>query len=371
MNINRPLRQLSFWPTFQIAALLTVATIHGASLGDGGIFLSPERIDAIKERVRLRQEPTYGAFEKLQADADQALTAEANAPKVWYVPRFYADAQGHKDAKLGLRDDANSAYALALMYQITGNAEYGKGAARYLDSWVETVEETSAKDDSKLSFSYHFPPFIFAADLIDDSESIWPKSNQEAFREFLRNKAIPMNTMERQNNWGNWGVTMTMAAAVYLRDQDLFDQTAERWKALTRDQIADDGHMRHEVSRQEGGDRGIWYSHFSLMPQTISAEIARLQNIDLYDYRSPEGRSLQLAFETLTPWAHHPETFPYYKGDDPSKQHATDYVSYWEILNARWPNEDATAMLEGMRPLTAEHSAPYLTLTHGLFPADL
>ena len=43
----------------------------------------------------------------------------------------------------------------------------------------------------------------------------------------------------------------------------------------------------------------------------------------------------------------------------------TDYVSYYEILNPRWPNADAAAMLAALRPLSATHSAPALTFTHG------
>lgn len=35
------------------------------------------------------------------------------------------------------------------------------------------------------------------------------------------------------------------------------------------------------------------------------------------------------------------------------------------ILNARWPNPDAAAMLAQRRPLTASHCTPHLTFTHG------
>lgn len=101
------------------------------------------------------------------------------------------------------------------------------------------------------------------------------------------------------------------------------------------------------------------------MPQTLAAEIARVHGIDLYDYRSPNGRTLRQAFERIVPWASDPRTFPYYKGQDPKGQMGTDYISYWEILNARWPQAAATGLLARMRPLTATHSAPYLTFTHG------
>ena len=41
------------------------------------------------------------------------------------------------------------------------------------------------------------------------------------------------------------------------------------------------------------------------------------------------------------------------------------YFSYFEILHAHWPNEDAEVLLREARPITARHSAPVLTFTHG------
>ncbi|WP_269541059.1 alginate lyase family protein [Cerasicoccus fimbriatus] len=346
--------------------LLGLLRIQAANLGELGIFLSQDRIDQIKQRIQAEQEPTYQAYLQLEQDAIAAAAGKPRPPTIWYVPGYYSDPDGHQAAKLALHDDANSVYALALMYKLTGNDEFAEEAARYIDAWVETVEEMRTHDDSRLSFSYHFPPFIFAADLIEDNTHIWPEAEQQAFRDFVRNKALPMNTMHVANNWGNWGGVLVFASAVYLQDEDLFDEAVARWKALTRDQIADDGHLRHEVRRQTLGDRGIWYSHFSLMPQTISAEIARLQGLDLFNWKSPEGRCLELAYETLVPWTVDPSTFPYYTGT--SGQKLTDYISYWEILNMHWPNDLAAGMIEEMRPLTADHSAPYLTLTHGSLP---
>jgi hypothetical protein len=157
-----------------------------------------------------------------------------------------------------------------------------------------------------------------------------------------------------------------MAGAAYLRDRALFDKGIARWKEFVEEQIADDGHLPHEVGRNGGvGEHGLWYSHFTLMPQTIAAEIARVNGVELYDYRSPKGHTLRAAFERLAPWTHNPQSFPYYKGQDPKGQKGTNYVSYWEILNSHWPHPDASAMLAAMRPLTATHCTPQLTFTHG------
>ena len=93
-------------------------------------------------------------------------------------------------------------------------------------------------------------------------------------------------------------------------------------------------------------------------------EILRLAGRDLYDWRSPEGHTLRQAFGPLAGWSRDPSSFPYWEGD-PERLTGVTYYSYFEILNARWPNADATALLRNARPMTARHSAPVLTFTHG------
>lgn len=333
-------------------------------IGREGVFLTDARIDELRRRVEGRVEPTYTAWRALAAEAAAHLDATPHAPEVWYVPGFYRDADGHRAAKLGLQTDANAAYVLALHHRIAGDPRSAAAAVRLIRAWATRVRRMRTEDDSKLSFSYHFPALVFAADLLRDSPA-FPADDRAAFRAFVREKALPMNTMDVHNNWGNWGLVLVLASAAHLGDEALFERGVARWKHFVEEQIAPDGHLPHEVGRNNGlGERGLWYSHFTLMPQTLAAEIARVQGVSLYDYRSPGGRTLRLAFERLAPWTLRPDTFPYYRGE-PGGQLGTDYVGYFEILNALWPNAAATELLRRSRPLSATHSAPHLTFTHG------
>ena len=330
-----------------------------------GVFISPKRVETLRTRVTNKIEPTYTAFLQLQAFANKALEREPHVPNRWYVPGFYRDAKGHRDAKDGLADDANSAYALALMFRLNSDEKYARAAIRFIDAWAQ-LQELDRKDDSTLSFSYHFPALIFAADLLENWQG-WPQEKQDTFKTFVRDKAMPMNTMSRHNNWGSWGLVLWLAGAAYLDDKAAFDRGVARYKEFIEKQIAEDGHLPLEVVRNNGiGEHGLWYTHFSLMPLTIAAEIARVNGTDLFEYQAPNGRTLRSAFERVAPWTRDIKTFPYFKpktGEE--KQVGFDYISYWEILNARWPHNDATAMLQEKRPLTATHSTPFLTLTHG------
>ena len=133
-----------------------------------GVFVSPDRLAELRKLVAAKAEPTWTAWLALKKEADSALEAEPHAPKSWYVPGYYRDAEGHRNAKNGLQDDANRSYTLALAWRMTDDERYVRAAIKLIDAWPQTVEEMSTKDDSTLSFSYHFPAMIFAADLLRD-----------------------------------------------------------------------------------------------------------------------------------------------------------------------------------------------------------
>jgi hypothetical protein len=328
----------------------------------GQVFLTDQRIREIKQDIREQRQPAYGAFLELRDYISQHSKVVPDVPQTWYVPGFYKDAEGHRRAKNGLRDQANTAYALALKFRLTGEKKYAEKSVRLIRAWSTGLDSMSKKDDSTLSFSYHFPAMIFAADLLRGQE-VWPQDSQRKFELFLREKALPMHTMDRENNWGNWGLVLVSAIATYLQDESLFRDSVARWKYFIEHQIAEDGHLPHEVNRS-GGMRGIWYSHFTLMPQTVAAEILSVNGADLYSYESPSRRNLRMAFKKIAEWTHSPETFPYWDGET-SELRGVDYYSYFEILNSHYPNRDAEALLVENRPMTANHSAPFLTLTHG------
>lgn len=326
------------------------------------ILVPDSTIKIMQETYKKRQGAKYNEIQALLKLADKNTNRIPNVPTIWYVPAYYSDAEGHRKAKNGLRDDANTAYALALCYRITGAEEYAQSATRIIDAWTTQIEDWSLQDDSMLSFSYHFPAMIFAADLLRN-EDVWQEEQQKVFEIFLRKKALPMSTMDRSNNWGNWGLVLSVSCAAYSRDKVLLDKCAKRWKYFIDHQIADDGHLPHEVKRS-GGRSGIWYSHFCLMPQTIAADILKNNGADLFDYVSPKGHALKQAFDRIAAWTERPETFPYWKGDA-KELGGVRYFSYFEILNGRWPNQVATRLLRTSRPMSANHSAPFLTLTHG------
>jgi len=328
------------------------------------VFLSEERLATLRERIASGAQPTAAAWSVLRAEADRNLTREPHVPEHWYVPGYYVDPDGHRTRKGGLMEDANAAYSMALAFRMTDDERYAAAALRLINAWPAGLQSTDRRDDSTLCFSYHFPALILAADLLRACPA-WTAPERQAWDRFLRETALPIHCMARANNWGNWGLVLVAAIGAWFGDREILASAAARWKEFVADQIAADGHLRYEVGRNNGtGDHGLWYSHFSLLPQTIAAEILRLNGHDLYDYVAPNGRTLRMAFHRLAPWARFPETFPYYRGAPPAPT-GSYYASYFEILQPRWPHPDAALLLAERRPLTATHATPHLTFTHG------
>ncbi len=349
--------------SFLVFILLLSCTIHNKP-NHNPVLISDARIKVSKSAVDDKSEPQYSAFLALKKEADANINHTPLPPTIWYVPGYYRDAEGHLSAKNVLQNDANLSYTFALCYRITGDMKYAEPALRIINAWATKVDSMSRADDSLLSFSYHFPAMIFAADLLRNTRA-WRESKQKVFSTFLRDKAYDMNTMHRKNNWGNWGIVLAASCAAYLGDNEKLTTCAERWKYFIESQIDENGILPHEIHRNNGRS-GIWYSHFSLMPQTLAAEILYNSGYNLFDYVAPNNRSLKLAYTgPIAEWSQNPASFPYWDGN-PEEMHGTDYYSYFEILNRHWQNDTAIELLKTNRPLTARHSAPHLTFTHGV-----
>ncbi len=347
--------------------------------GRGGVLISDGRLETILHRLDQETEPQSTAFAQLMDDVAEDIESEPSAPSVWFVPFFYNDADGHREARDGLEADANAAYRLALAYRLTGDAAYGESAAGFVEAWTYEVECFRTSEDSALAFSYHFPAMIFAADLLRDTEA-WSAEAEADFASMLRQQALEISSSisSRGNNWGNWGVTLSTAIAAYLGDDELMDEQVERAREHIEGQIDADGHLAEEVTRNGGvGDYGIWYSHFSLLPALLTAEIAEPHGYDLFSHENSHGLTLGDAVEVLAGWVETPESFPYFDGpiEDLANVRTIDYLredgvtahsmSHFEIAASRYDLPVVDRLLVEERPMTTIHAAPHLTLTHG------
>ncbi len=357
------------------AVLLPLCLCPGVRAAE--IYLTDARIEALKKRVADRVEPNYSAWVGLKKAADAALTAPAPVvPETFFSLSPYKDYAKHQENKASntFGRDAHAVFRLALAYRITGDPKYAQGAVKLLNAWATGLKTVDAKqDNTSLNICSNFPNFLIAADLLKNSPDFSP-ADQTRFRDFVKNVVVATNSaglcMKRSNNWANFGTLFAMSAGIYLQDPALFNAGVARWRQLVDSQMEADGTLKEEVNRvgsdKVPGSMGLWYSHFTLFPATIAAEVARVNGVDLYNYVSPSGKSLRLAYEKLIPWVKDPASFPFYKGTgDPTKLTGLYLIPYYEMLTRRWPNPDALAILKAHRPVKTNHCVPDETFTHG------
>ncbi|MFE5411022.1 alginate lyase family protein [Microbacterium sp. NPDC056569] len=345
----------------------------------GVVLNSPERIDAVASRVARGVEPQASAFDLLMTDAAAGMARTPAPPEVFFVPFFYNNPTAHRAARDGLQNDANTAYQLALAYRLTGDEAYGAHAAAFIDAWTGTVECVRTSEDSALAFSYHFPAFVFAAELLRGTPA-WTEDGERRFAGFLSETATPVagSILHRTNNWGSWALELTAATAAYLADDAGIEAAHTRATELLEHQIDADGHLPEEVTRNNGvGDYGIWYTHFSLLPLMLTAETLGAHGYDLHSYVNTAGTGLGDAVAAASSWVAAPESFPYYTGDVAklANVRTIDYLravgviahsmSYFELAANHHPSAALDALLAEEGPMTTIHSAPHLSLTHG------
>lgn len=366
-----------------LAVLAKLATAPGGVAGE--VLITEARLAQIRERLTAGHEPTGAYFQSLMNAVAVYRDAPTREPAQWHVPAFYQDPAGSREAKTRLVHDTTAAYSLALAYRITGDESHAANSARYIMAWVKNVQYQSTADDTQLTFSCTYPGMIYAADLIGPAPgSAWPTEDRRRFATFLGSTALSMNTASRGNNWGNWGNLLRIAIAAYLDDDALFDTSVARYKEFVRDQIGASDQLIHEVKRNGVvGDQGIGYSHFTLGPQVMAAEIAMVRGVNLYDYVAANGRGLEPVWRKVAQWTHAPETFPYFTGGDIARMSnvtVTDHdyldivrtglfpirMGYFELLNARWPVAEAEEVLAELGPNGTDIAAmQFLGLTHG------
>lgn len=370
------MKKLPITKAFFLLALLFLQQLGVAGIHP--VYLSDARIGILRDRVEKQQEPNFTAWKEVLKAADAALVATPPlVPSSLRSFSPYKDPKNHEANKGSntFTRDAQAAYRLALAYRITGDERYASGAVLLLNAWSNGLKVIEAKhQNTALNVSAALPCYIIAADLLSKSPS-FTQADRAAFTTFLRNVVLPSDSaglaMKRTNNWANFGTLLAMTAGSYLDDRVLFDRGVSRWKQLVESQMDADGTLKEEVSRPGGTDKtpgamGLWYSNFSLFPATVAAEVARVNGVDLYGYRTTSGKSLKLAFEKTLPWIKDPKSFTYYKGTgDPANLTGRFLIPHFEMLVPRFSSPLAMEILKAHRPVRTNHCVPDETFTHG------
>lgn len=204
-----------------------------AGFAHPGIVVSGPQLDAVKAKVAAKQEPWASAFTALKA---------SRFSKPTWTPRARAVVAcgGHNVINEGCTDetdDAQAAYAHALLWRLTGDQAHAAKAIEILDAWSAVL--TEHRFDEKTYVNGHLQAawageiFTKAAEVVRYGGSGWKAERISRFEGMLKNAFLPMVKDGWKGGGANGQLSMaeaTMNIGVFTNDRAVFDEGLGDWR---------------------------------------------------------------------------------------------------------------------------------------------
>ena len=316
-------------------------------------------IDA-KKRIQNNDAALVTALSRLRRDADRSLESKSfsvthkdsappsgdkhdytsTAPYWWPNPKTsnglpYIRRDGEVNPERDqtsdrsrLGDLVQSVKALALAYFLTGREDYAAHGARLLRAWfldattkmnphlryAQAVPGRNQGRAEGIIETHNLPELIDAVGLLEVSKS-WTQSEQKSLKDWfnayltwLLESAEGKAEAKAQNNHGTWYDVQLASFALFAgRDQVARKVLSEFSSNRIAKQIEPDGRQPRELDRTQAWS----YSIFNLEAFFSAASIADKLGIDLWNYDSPDKRSIRKALDWLMPFATGERKWPY------------------------------------------------------------
>ncbi|MGY8827825.1 MAG: alginate lyase family protein [Candidatus Latescibacterota bacterium] len=258
-----------------------------------GALDSQEELDFVKTQIRAGAQPWKGEYDRLLSSGAARRGPHGKA----------TINSSNSDANTS-RDDAEAAYAQALLWYYSGDETYAERSIAILNSWADLQDFTAGSDQDKLQAGWIGAVFAPAAEIMR-GYSGWAAADIASLQEMFKRAFYPQ--LNRASSWnGNVDLTQIdamMAIAVFNEDLALFNAGVERWQKRTRAYfyLTADGEVP-SIQGDGGNVPSFWskptawvdgltqetcrdnghHAQFALGSAMHAAEVAWHQGVDLY-----------------------------------------------------------------------------------------
>jgi len=258
-----------------------------------GALDSQEELDFVKAQIQAGAQPWKDEYDRLLSSSAARRGPHGKAT----INSRNSDANTS-------RDDAEAAYAQALLWHYSGDDTYAERSIAILNSWADLQDFTAGSDQDKLQAGWIGAVFAPAAEIMRSYPG-WASADIANLQEMFKRAFYPQ--LNRASSWnGNVDLTQIdamMAIAVFNEDIDLFNAGIERWKKRTRAYFylvsdaevpsinGDGGNVQSFWSKPTAWVDGLTqetcrdnghHAQFALGSAMHAAEVAWHQGVDLY-----------------------------------------------------------------------------------------
>jgi hypothetical protein len=359
-----------------------------------GILLSKPQLDFVKRQLADHKQPWTAAYDQLL----QSKYANVNwKPKARKIIECGADNNPDKGCTEEV-EDGLAAYSLSLLYALTGNVEYAKGAIRVLDAYSKKAVKHKGLN-SPLMVAFVASVMTRAGELMRylPPKGLWKAKSVKRFGQFLRKSYLPHIKKGRSYSGGNWEMAMSEAVmniGIFLNSRSVYKQGIKLWKRRMRCYIylKSDGALprkpptyswwkkkdllNHWFKQSEFVDglaqetcRDFSHTMYALSSASNAAETAHIQGDDLFGL---EQKRLVATHEFHAQYLSGAPAPSWLCNGKPNIDFREELFWGFEIVYNHYsirkgiPMPNTEKLLQSKRPVKMSYMSLWETLTHGL-----
>lgn len=322
--------------------------------------LSPAALAETKARLRANDPALQSALGRLRRQAAEAVQVAplsvmdksrtppsgdkhdylSLAPYFWPdpnkkdgIPYINRDGEVNPESRTGtdyttMIRMGSSVETLALAYYLMDDDAYAQHAVKLLRVWFldagtrmnprleygQGVVGKTAGNPWGIIETTRLIGILDAVSLLECSPAWTPQDRRgmsvwcQEYLNWLRTSELGQREARSPNNHGPWYDAQIVRLALYLGQKDLARETLEAAKHRRIDaQIEPDGSQPRELART----KSFHYSLFNLRAMFTLASLGERVGVDLWHYRSQDGRSIRAVLDAVAQYANPEKQWPH------------------------------------------------------------